>query len=520
MTIPQLVGLHLAIFSGVAAMTLAILVGRGACSRFPARLFRFSNSFKMHTSPRMIPASSAAARLFPGRTRPMADFLNAAGSTWKRTAYVVLLLGGGALAGAEARAESAWPSFQNGGAVSLSADLPTKWDAATSVAWHQDLVGYGQSSPVVWKGQVYITSVSGANKETYHVVAYSLKEGTKLWQYDVANPSPQESTSYVSKAAPTPVADDKGLVCFFEGGIVAGLTHGGEKRWERNLVTEFGAIDSRHGVSASVEQNADLAFLWVERTTEPYVLAVNKNTGETTWKVAGIGKTSWASPRLVPVAEGESHLVLSAIGFLVGLDPKTGERLWTFDQIAGNSTPTPVPAGNGKFLIGATTGQGESGGGNPPDSNGMVAIGRDANGQWAAQWIWHAKRATSSFGSPILAEGNAYFVNRSGVLYCLDQETGEEHYAQRAGESVWATPLATKGHVLLFGKGGTVSAVATGKTFEKLGESIAWEGAGAAPAEGRGGPPGASGPVLYGAAFVDGSLLLRRGDQLICVRTK
>ena len=63
------------------------------------------------------------------------------------------------------------------------------------------------------------------------------------------------------------------------------------------------------------------------------------------------------------------HLVLSGIKKLAGLDPESGKRLWDFDGISGNSTPTPCPMGNGRFLIGATTGRGESGGGKASDSN-------------------------------------------------------------------------------------------------------------------------------------------------------
>ena len=80
------------------------------------------------------------------------------------------------------------------------------------------------------------------------------------------------------------------------------LTHGGDIRWERNLVEDYGEIEARHGLSASVEQDDEKAYLWVERSEQPYVLAVNKATGDTDWKVEGLGTTSWASPRLVPVS--------------------------------------------------------------------------------------------------------------------------------------------------------------------------------------------------------------------------
>ena len=518
MSLMRLIGIHLEIFVAIASGALLVAYTRRALSilrvSFPPirrRLSRFSPSMPQLSTP-------SSALLLPGRTRPQTDF----GRLRRRVVHGLLAAAGllTGISGSHVAAGEAWPSFQNGGQVTISAPVPRSWTEQAGVAWKADVEGYGQSSPVVWEGRIYVTSVSGPQKETYHVAAYSLADGAKLWQHDLKNAAPQESTSYVSRAAPTPAVDAGGLVCFFEGGNLLALTHDGKVRWERNLTEEYGAIDSRHGISASVEQSPEAAYIWVERTTEPYVLAISKETGKNLWKVAGAGATSWASPRLVPVDAGKQHLVLSAIGHLIGLDPATGERLWSLDEIAGNSTPTPVPAGEGRFLIGATTGQGAEKAAKANESNGMIGIARSGDGTWKASWLWHAARATSSFGSPIVAGGRAYFVNRTGVLYCLDDKTGEEKYAQRTSDSIWATPVATGDAILLFGKSGVVTAVAAGDSFEKLSESPAWpqeakpEAPPSGEGRGAGGMPDRSAPVLYGAAIADGKLVLRRGDQL------
>ncbi|MFN5948958.1 MAG: PQQ-binding-like beta-propeller repeat protein, partial [Pirellulaceae bacterium] len=102
-------------------------------------------------------------------------------------------------------AEEIWSGFQNGGQLQVE-QLPESWDASgKGIAWKAALEGYGQSTPVVAENEVYLTSVSGPNKETYHVTAYSLVDGSKRWQKDFSNPSPEESNSYVSRAAPSPV---------------------------------------------------------------------------------------------------------------------------------------------------------------------------------------------------------------------------------------------------------------------------------------------------------------------------
>ncbi|MEM9644801.1 MAG: hypothetical protein AAF989_07395 [Planctomycetota bacterium] len=42
---------------------------------------------------------------------------------------------------------------------------------------------------------------------------------------------------------------------------------------------------------------------------------------------------------------------------IVGPDPETGNRLWSFNEIDAITSCTPVPAGNGRFIIGASTGR-------------------------------------------------------------------------------------------------------------------------------------------------------------------
>jgi len=408
-----------------------------------------------------------------------------------------------------------WTGFQ--GPVPTDARLdavPLRWSATEGLAWKAAIPGYGQSSPVTWNGRVYVTSIAGANKETCHVTCFSLDSGETHWTREFPAATQAESSNYISKAAPTPVVDEQGIVCFFEGGNLLALTHAGEVRWQRNLVTDYGPIASRHGLAASLEQLPDRVFVWVERQEEPYVLAIDKATGKEIWKVAGLGVTSWASPRLIPVARGP-HLVLSGIGRLAGLDPATGKVLWTFDDIKGNSTPTPVPAGEGRFLIGATVGRGEADGGKAAESNGLVAIEQGAEGQYQAKFVWKSRRATSSFGSPLAHRGHAYFVNATGVLFCLDLETGEERYSNRLGDSIWATPIGLGERIGFFGKGGVVSLIAAGPEFTKLAENATWEvavpEAGARPGGGFGGP------VLYAAVYVQDRFLLRRGETLYCI---
>lgn len=200
----------------------------------------------------------------------------------------------------------------------------------------------------------------------------------------------------------------------------------------------------------------------------------------------------------------------SASGRILGLEPKTGERLWEFEDISNNSSCTPMPVGEGRFLIGASDGRGEDAAGDGAASNGLIEITRDDDNAWGARFVWRAEKATSTFGSPVAAGQRALFVNRTGVLYQLDLRTGEQLSATRTeAGGIWATPLICEDLVYLFGHKGTTSVVeiASGKT---VANNRCWD-------SGSGDESARGGGVLYAAAVSEHHLILRRGDRLFAV---
>ncbi len=276
-----------------------------------------------------------------------------------------------------------WGKFQNGGQCTSSSPLPTQWGAdPQAVAWQADLTGYGQSTPVVFDEKIFLTSTSGAMKEKFHVFAVGLGDGKPLWQVNFDNPTPEENNSYVSRAAPSPTVDADAVYALNEGGVLVSLDHAGQVRWQRNLVAEYGNIKARHGLASSLEQDAQHLYVWIERGEEPYRMSVDKATGANIWKVAGLGATTWGSPRLISV-DDQLQLVCSASGKLVGFSPATGERLWELTDIVNNTSSTPIPAGNGRFFIGASDGRGETSSSNSTKAGGLVQITSQAGAQTA-----------------------------------------------------------------------------------------------------------------------------------------
>lgn len=79
-------------------------------------------------------------------------------------------------------ADDTWPGFRGrGNSLSEAKNLPVSWELRGRMGWTARLTGYGQSSPVAWKKQVFVTSVSGDEKENLHITAIDLDTGHPIW---------------------------------------------------------------------------------------------------------------------------------------------------------------------------------------------------------------------------------------------------------------------------------------------------------------------------------------------------
>ncbi len=427
-----------------------------------------------------------------------------------------------------ADAPPAWPAFLGQGASEVKADsLPLEWSPTKNIAWEAAIPGHGQSSPIVWGDQVFVTSVEGDMKDTNHVLAFSLTEGKQLWKHSFESSDKVKNSLYVSRAAPTPVTDGKHVFAFFESGDVVAISLSGTEVWRKSLSAEFGKFKSNHGLSASPLLHGDSVLVLIEHDGPSYLIALNKADGKTNWKTDRTSRTSWSSPSLVKVGE-TTQVVCSSSGSVDGYDAATGKQLWSFDEVGGNTSSTPLSYSAGTFLIGASAGREAERAELAKKSNLAMTV-EIVDGKPQPKVLWRNEQASPTFGSPMVYAGHAYWVNRSGVLYCLDAATGETKYTERLKQSIWATPVGNGERVYFFGKDGQTTVIRTGPKFEVLAENQLWDPAAKKPdpakaaaedtPEKRAAAATFSGSTQYGVAAVTGSLLIRTGDKLYCLRT-
>ena len=420
-------------------------------------------------------------------------------------------------------AQQHWPGFLGAGHTPIAEDsVPLTWSPTENVAWKTATPGYGQSSPVIRDDRVYLTSIEGAKKETLHVVCCSLSSGEILWDKSVASTYPEKNSVYISRAAPTPVVDKDGVYAYFESGDVVAMSHNGDLRWKVSLSDRHNPPKNEFGLSASPVQLADRLVILIDDEGPSYLTAIAKQDGAELWRTERTARKSWSSPMLVPVGESQ-QIVCSSGGSVDGYDPKTGKQLWTFSEVGGNSNTSPIVVSDGTILIAASPGRDGENSKLAKQSNGLFDI---AGSDGKPGFRWTNPAPTPSWGSPIVHRGYAYWVNRVGVVYCLNAETGESVYTERIKQSCWATPVGIGDHVYIFGKEGLTTVLAAGNDFEVVAQNQLWKDkeppinnvptAEEDTEERRRAAAMFSKPTVYGVAIVDGHIVLRTGSQLFC----
>jgi len=430
--------------------------------------------------------------------------------------------------GESAPSADRWPGFRgNGDSISPAKELPLRWSETDNLAWKAELPGYGQSNPVVWRDRVFITAVSGEQREKGFVLAYDAKTGKKLWAHEFEPTQKAKWSFTISRAAPTPVVDGQAVYTFFEGDNLLALYHDGKPLWSRSLVKDYGAFENGHGLGGSPIQTEDAVIVLVDDRGPSYLLALDKKTGKNLWKTERVSRSSWTSPVLA-MRNGKPEIVVSSNGSVAGYDTNNGKQLWEMDGLSGNTIPSASVAGN-IVLIGAGVGRMGGDAAAAAKSNCCLKL-VEKDGKPSFEKCWTAEKATASYATPLAYRDHAYFVNAVGVVFCIDLTTGKEVYAERIDSACWASPIGAGDRIYFFGKDGRTTVLKAGPKFEKLASNRLWEQAAPTPAaeskaEPKGGEPkGGRGdrragpeyldPILYGVAPVEGAFFVRSGTTL------
>lgn len=406
-----------------------------------------------------------------------------------------------------------WAGWRGPGrnGVSHESGLPLKWSSGENVAWKAPLPGMGVGGPIIWGDRIFVTDCDGPRQANLHVICLARDSGRELWhdQFWGTAPTLHHDTKS-SMATPVPVTDGKFVFAFFGTGDVFCTTVEGELIWQRSLASEYGAFENRFAASSSPVLYENLLIVQCDHYGDSYVLAIDKATGATAWKVDRPGYWhSWASPQLVPVvgahanasagkepAQGPSkspsqnqfELVLCGSEKLDAFDPATGRKLWSVAGMLRECIPTPV-FDNG--LIYAVSGP----------KGPTLAVRPGGRGDVTDSHVaWSAIRGAPFVPSAIVV-GSAYeLVDDAGVLTCLDATRGTRRWQSRLPGRYTASPLAGDGKIYFFNEDGMTTVISSrADRFQVLSQNAIDE------------------PIFATPAISQGQLFIRTPSRLWCI---
>ena len=379
-----------------------------------------------------------------------------------------------------------WPGFRGAAfGHSQARDLPLVWSDDENLAWRHAVGGYGQSSPVVWDGLVFVTAIDGPRRETQIVEAVDAQTGVLRWRHTLASSQPVEVTNFVAKGAPTPRVDAERVYYLFESGDFGALRHDGEPIWSRSLKADYGAIEG-YGLGGSLAGNDETLFVLAAHDGPSYLLAVDAATGETRWKADRPAASAWTTPIVVPWKGGEL-VVVSIDGAVEAYDagPANG---------SGGSTASPATDSRHRSSPGGASSSRRR---TPDPTSSCPSEHRGRLPE--EQVLWRGRSATASMSSPVVNGEAIYFINSRGVIRCLELDSGRSRWATRLASAAWATPIVNGDRVYVFGTDGVASVFAAdaAEPIELARNSLTVS------------------ERVYGTAAVDGGLLVRTGRELI-----
>jgi outer membrane protein assembly factor BamB len=251
-----------------------------------------------------------------------------------------------------------WPQW--GGAhrnfVSDAKGLASVWpEGGPRRLWSREL-GEGYSAIAAEGGRLYTMSRRGSREI---VVALNAATGKTIWEYAYEAPFSSEysmENGTGPHATPT-VAGELVFTAGATGKLNALDKRSGKLRWAHDLLNEYKGTIRVNGYACSPLAYRDTIIMQVGGEGNA-LMAFRQKDGSVAWKRHDF-KNSPSSPLLVKV-DGQEQLVAFMYDTLVGVDPASGELLWSRPHRSefGLNVSTPVWGSDNLLFISSSYGGG------------------------------------------------------------------------------------------------------------------------------------------------------------------
>jgi outer membrane protein assembly factor BamB len=277
------------------------------------------------------------------------------------------------------------------------------------------------------------------------VYCFDASTGEKKWEHRYA--APLVPNGYEGGPNATPTVDSDRVYTLSKNGMLFCLNAETSKEiWGKNLIKEYVIKIAEWGLSGSVLIVDDMVIV----NAAEKGMAFNKYDGRLIWK-NGIGPTGYATP--VPYTfKGKKCIALFGARHMYGLDPFTGEELWSvpWKTMYDENNPDPIISDDKIFIC---TGLGTG--------CALFDIHEDKVTQ-----IWKNKKMQNFLNGSVLCEGYIYGPSDTR-LTCMDFKTGDVVWTEKGFG--WTSLIIADGKLIFLNdKGKLFIAEASGEGYKEI----------------------------------------------------
>lgn len=397
-----------------------------------------------------------------------------------------------------------WPAFRGprGDGKSEETGFPVTWSRDQNVRWRTPLPGPGNGSPIVVAGKVLVLCAEEGGKKR-STLCFDRQTGQKLWQQTVEYLPPEETHKTNPHCSSTPASDGTFVYVWHRSAGMHCYTLNGEKVWSRDL----GKFEHVWGEGSSPLLYKDLVIQLCGPGERTFVIALNKQTGETVWEspVEPGGSASdkgryvgtWSTPVMISV-EGQDQILVPLHDRVVSYLPANGAEAWTVSGISGKKGDlvytSPVVADDIAVVMGGFNG---------PALGFKLGGSGDTTDQHR---LWHNTENSNPqrIGSGVIIGKVMYMANSddAGSIECLDPRTGKQLWGvRRTSEGPhWGSIVSAGDLLYVTGQKGITRVMKVNpEKYEVVSENDLGEQSNSTP------------------ALSDGEIFLRTWEALYCV---
>ena len=419
-----------------------------------------------------------------------------------------------------------WTRFRgpNGSGISNETGIPAEFGPEKNVVWKTPLPD-GLSSPVFNPESIFVT---GFEADKLYTIAMDRKTGRVRWRREIVRDRVGPLRPPNTPASPSPVTDGENVYSFFQDFGLISYGPDGNERWRVPL----GPFNNPFGMGASPVLAGDRIIQVLDGETDSFMLAVDRNSGKTLWRVERPDVArGYSTPVLWDPKDGTGQQVIVAGSYeLRAYSVETGEKIWWVRALTWQLKPTPVIDGDTIYVLGwagsADLGQQQE---VPPLDQVLSQHDKDGNGKlsrdealgpidertlkaweeldldrdgflgerdWTAYQLkrsvvnsmqaiqlggkgdttktavkWQHYKSLPNVPSPLLYDGIVYLVKDGGIVTALDAATGEVRKQGRLRDSMdryFSSPVAADGKVFMASEPGVVSVLKAGPDWDVI----------------------------------------------------